>query len=347
MADSQIQDKTGQVDVDVTSLWERVDGIVDSTVRLIPSIILGLVVFGLFLVAGRIVKAMIHKALPDSRDNLARLLGRLASWTMSFGGFMAAVTIIAPTVTPGKLLTTLGVGGVAIGFAFKDILQNFLAGVLILLRQPFEIGDQIIYNDFEGTVEKIEARSTLIKTYDGRRIVIPNGEIYTHAVTVNTAFDQRRSQYDVGIGYGDDIEEAIDSILSVLQDVEGVLQEPKPEVLVSELAGSSVNLRARWWTKSDRASVVHIDSEVKKRIKQALDKAAIDMPYPTQVMLFHDQTEATDGNRERQREGWPAGDESPEAKTIARSLSAAGKASEKRSQTQSNGGNNGKGHSPN
>ena len=127
-----------------------------------------------------------------------------------------------PTLSPGDLIAGLGVSSVAIGFAFKDILQNWLAGLLILLRQPFEINDQIEVNGREGTVERIETRATIIKTYDGQRLVIPNSDIYTDAVLVKTAYDKRRSQYDVGIGYGDNIGEACDVIRKALSEVEGV-----------------------------------------------------------------------------------------------------------------------------
>lgn len=117
---------------------------------------------------------------------------------------MLAVTIVAPSLTPGDLIAGLGVRSVAIGFALKDILQNMLAGILILLRQPFEVGDKVVSGGHEGTVERIETRATLIKTYDGRRVVITNTDIYTDSVTVNTAYDTRRSQYDIAIGCNDD-----------------------------------------------------------------------------------------------------------------------------------------------
>lgn len=313
-----IEDITGKVDVDLASLWERLDNMLDGFIRLIPSLIIGVLVFIGFYFLSKLVYNLVEKMVPGkSRDHLGMVLGRLASWATIFVGILVSAAIIAPSVTPGKLLSTLGIGGVAIGFAFKDILQNFLAGVLLLLRQPFEVGDQIVYGDYEGTVETIETRSTLLKTYDGRRVVIPNGEIYTQAVVVNTAFEKIRSQYDVGIGYGDDIEQARAEILKAVNAIEGVLSDPAPEVLVAELAGSSVNLRARWWTRSTRSEVVHTDSRVKAAIKQILDDAAIDMPYPTQVLLFHDQTESTDGDRGAQREGWPAIEKNPESRKIA------------------------------
>ncbi|MCB4457568.1 mechanosensitive ion channel family protein [Leisingera sp. McT4-56] len=199
-----------------------------------------------------------------------------------------------------------GIGSIAIGFAFKDILQNLLAGILILLRQPFSVGDLVVSGGHEGAVERIETRATLIKTCDGRHVVIPNSDIYTDAVTVNTAFEQRRSQYDVQIGCSDSWDDAKEIMLKAAKSCEGVLDDPEPEALPWSIADSGNNFRLRWWTKSDRASVVHTFSRVVETVYKELDRNGIDMPYPTQVVLFLDQTEETDGDRSRHREGWPA-----------------------------------------
>ena len=199
----------------------------------------------------------------------------------------------------------LGFGSVAVGFAFKDILQNWLAGVLILLRQPFRPGDQIVVEGYEGLVDHIETRVTAIRTYDGRLALIPNSDVYANAVIVNTAFDKRRSQYDVGIGYGDNTDQAKSVILAAVKSVEGVESDPAPDVLIVDLAASWVTLRPRWWTNSRRADVVQVKSRIVEAIKAALDDAGIDMPFETVVQLFHDQTDEMDGVRGAQREGWP------------------------------------------
>lgn len=136
--------------------------------------------------------------------------------------------------------------------------------------------------------------------------MIPNSDIYTSAVRVKTAFDKRRSQYDVGIGYGDDVENACRVIRAAVAGVAGVQADPAPDALAWDLAASWVTVRARWWTAVHRADVVHVHSDVIIAIKKALDAAGIDLPYETRVHLFHDQTESVDGIRGVQREGWPA-----------------------------------------
>lgn len=226
------------------------------------------------------------------------VLGRLSQGIVILVGLFIALSIVIPTFRAGDLIQLLGISGVAIGFAFRDILQNFLAGILILLTEPFRIDDQIVFKDFEGTVENIETRATTIRTYDGRRIVIPNSELFTNSVTVNTAFENRRLEYDVGIGYGDDIARAKELMLEAIHSVDGVLQDPAPDVLVVELAESTVNIRARWWIKPPRRSdSLDARDQVLTAIKNKLVTNGIDLPFPTQQILFHDQTEETDGDR--------------------------------------------------
>ncbi len=223
-------------------------------------------------------------------------------------GVLVALVIAVPSFQPAQLIQLLGISGVAIGFAFRDILQNFLAGLLILLTEPFRINDQIVVGSFEGTVEEIETRATTIRTYDGRRVVIPNTNLFTQSVTVNTAFSTRRLQYDVGIGYGDDIAQAQSVMLDAIRGVHGIMAEPPPEVLVVGLADYTVTLRVCWWIDPPRrADTMESMSQALHAIKDALTAAGIDLPFPTRQILFHDQTEATDGDRSRQREGWPAG----------------------------------------
>jgi small-conductance mechanosensitive channel len=291
---------------------------------MLPNIFLAIIVFILFFLAARWLKKLVKRLTRRHRQarNLGMVLGRLAQGIVILIGLFVALSIVIPTFRVGDLVQLLGISGVAIGFAFRDILQNFLAGILILLTEPFQIDDQIVFNDFEGTVENIETRATTIKTYDGRRIVIPNSELFTNSVTVNTAFDARRIEYDVGIGYGDDLERAKQLMLEAVYSVNEVLREPAPDVLVLELAESSVNIRARWWIKPPRRIDDLLSRDrVLTAIKHKLTANGIDLPFPTQQILFHDQTEETDGDRTRQREGWPAGNkQAPKTRRISDSL---------------------------
>lgn len=297
-----------EIDANTGLIFDKLDVWLDGLFKLLPNILVAFIVAVVFWYVGRAIGKIVNRVADKrGRDSLGEVGGSLVRWAIVIIGFMLAVTVVAPSITPGDLIAGLGVSSVAIGFAFKDILQNMLAGILILLRQPFEVGDQIVSGGHEGTVEKIETRATMIKTYDGRRVVIPNSEIYTASVIVNTAFETRRSEYDIGIGCNDDWDAARKAIVEACAKIEGVESDPAPETIPMELGESANIVRLRWWTKSDRASQIHIFGAVIQSVCNALDDEGIDMPYPTQVHLFHDQTEETDGDRKTQREGWPAG----------------------------------------
>lgn len=326
----------------VSIAWAKIQDMTNHLIALLPNLVLAVIVFALFWVAARIFKSFVKRLTRNYRQarNLGLVLGRLSQGIVILIGLFVSLSIVIPSFKASDLIQLLGISGVAIGFAFRDILQNFLAGILILLTEPFEINDQIVFKNFEGTVEEIQTRATTIRTYDGRRVVIPNSELFTNSVTVNTTWENRRVQYDIGIGYGDDIEQAKQLIREALVNLEEVLQDPAPDVLVMELAGSSVNLRVRWWINPPRrAEALDTRDKVLTAIKNKLTANGIDLPFPTQQILFHDQTEETDGDRSRQREGWPSGNKDvPNSRSISGSLK---KLVEAQGQRDGNGNGNG------
>ncbi len=290
-------------DFDLSIVWRTIKDLGEGFLARLPYLVIALIVFGVFLIVARIIKRVVHAAGKNTRLDvmLADLLGRLASAAITVLGLFVAAVIIFPAFKPGDLVTGLGITSVAIGFAFKDVLQNFFAGILILWRRPFVVGDQIRTKDYEGTVEEINVRSTRLKTYDGERAVLPNGDVYTSAILVRTAYDKRRVKFTVGIGYPDSIEEARETIRRVLRETEGVMGDPGPWVYVAELAPSSVNFTVYFWVGSQQANVLKVSDRVATGIKNALDRAGIDMPFPHTVVLFHDATGSREGDIERER----------------------------------------------
>lgn len=288
-------------DFDPGIIWQTLRDLGNGFFAQLPYIVLGILVVGVFVIIARIVKRVVHTAGEKTRLDvtLADLLGRLASLLIIILGVFVAAVVVFPAFKPGDLVAGLGITSVAVGFAFKDVLQNFFAGILILWRKPFIVGDQLKFREYEGTVEEINIRSTRLKTFDGERAVIPNGDIYTNAVLVKTAFDKRRVRFVVGIGYLDDIEKGRSTIKRVLDGIEGILPDPGPWIYVSELAPSSVNFTVYFWVESNQANVLKVSDKVATGIKYALDEAGIDMPYPHSVVLFHDATGTRDGDIER------------------------------------------------
>ncbi len=184
-------------------IWITIKNSINGLIARIPAIITALVIFVIFFFIARGIRFTVEQITQRYRKgrNLALALGRLTQGSIILLGLFIALVILFPAFTVGDLISLLGISSVAIGFAFRDILQNYLAGILLLLSTSFDIGDQIVVNNFEGTVENIEVRATTIMTYDGRRVVIPNAVLYTQSVTVNTAYDKRRVQYDFSVDY--------------------------------------------------------------------------------------------------------------------------------------------------
>lgn len=253
----------------------------------IPYLIVASLVFVIFWVLSIFFKKAVTRILGSRKhhQNLVTVFRRVGSALILFLGFMVAMIIAVPSFTPGKLIGALGIGSVAIGFAFKDIFQNLLSGILLLLSEPFRIGDQIISGNFEGTVEDIQIRATTIRTYDGRKVVIPNSQLYTSTMTVNTAYSQRRLEFDVGIGYENNIIDAQQVILSVLKAAPTVSKLAEPSVIATALADSSVVLRVRWFiddgTQANRVASIN---EVIILVKEALEEANISIPFPVTTL---------------------------------------------------------------
>lgn len=299
----------------VLLIASKVSASIDGLVLALPNIAATAVFLVVTYFAAKYTGVFVnHLVAKRGRPDLATLLGSLVLGAIWIVGILGAAAILFPSVNPGSILAGLGVGSVAIGFAFKDILQNLLAGILLLIQRPYRRGDQITVLGYEGTIEHIESRATSIKTYDGRRVVIPNAALYTAPVEVHTAFEIRRDSYDVGIGYGDDPETASQLFLEAIMNLEGIQVSPAPEVLPWALDDSYVTLRVRWWTKSLRTEMVHVRPRVILALHRTAKNNSIDLPFPTTVMLVHDQTEVTDGQRTRQREGWPSITDDPKSR---------------------------------
>lgn len=190
-----------------------------------------------------------------------------------------------------SLGTALGLIGLGVSFALKDMIANFISGILILIGRPFKVGDQIKVAGEEGTVEDIKIRATDVKTYDGRQVIVPNSQLYNGVVINNTAYDQRRFEVIVGVGYDDDIDTAVNLAKESLEEADMVESDPEPQVLVDELGGSSVNIKLRGWTRPSKANMVKAASQVTQGVKEKYDENGIDIPYPIRTVYMNNEDE--------------------------------------------------------
>nr|WP_277607227.1 mechanosensitive ion channel family protein [Acinetobacter higginsii] len=279
--------------------YTTIDKIMDSFWERIPYIGIAITVFIIFWLLTKLFKLFIRKTLENrsyTRQNLVLVLNRVGSTFIIFFGFLIALVIAIPGFTPSQLIGALGIGSVAIGFAFKDIFQNLLSGILILISEPFRIGDDIVVNGLEGNVEDIQIRATFLRSPDGRRIVIPNATVYTSAVTVNNAYQRRRCEFVVGIGYEDDMQKAKKIILDILDRNLNVLSQPGFSVNVTALADFSINLTVRWWVNTTETTTSASISEIQELVVTAFDEKGISIPYPVQEVKVYrgDQSEQSD-----------------------------------------------------
>ena len=180
--------------VDLSNAWKSGTRIINYVISLLPNIILAVGIFILFLIIASAARSIVRRITErrQRRQSLGLLLGQIAYIAMTVLGFLIAISAVAPSFHASDLIGMLGIGSVAIGFAFQNILQNFLAGILLLLQEPFEIGDWITVTGFEGKVDDIQTRATIISTADGKRIVIPNAVLFTNPVVVGRAHSNQQ-----------------------------------------------------------------------------------------------------------------------------------------------------------
>ncbi|MGB6231707.1 MAG: mechanosensitive ion channel family protein [Litorimonas sp.] len=277
---------TGAVTLTPEVALDTLDRWIDGFMALLPNIAIALAIIALFWFIAKFVANTVVKRFENhERPSLGKAIARLAKIAVLVIGFAFALTVIAPSVKLSTLIGSLGVGSVAIGFAFKDILQNWLSGLLILLRQPFKIGDQIEAAGFEGTVEDIQTRATIIRTYNGEHAIVPNSALYTGSVLVKTKTSLSRGEYTIGVSYDADIDAVLDLIVTELKQIEGIADDPAPEAHTWELGESSVNILARWWTSAEKIEQVRIRGVAVRAVKLALDKAGVEIPYPHLVSV--------------------------------------------------------------
>ncbi|MDX1689990.1 MAG: mechanosensitive ion channel family protein [Acidimicrobiia bacterium] len=242
------------------------------------------IILGVTIVATMIVRRVTGRVLArmEMDTSPARLVARFLAALVFLGGFVYALTSLGIAI--GPLLGALGVGGLALAFALQDIIENFIAGIMLQTRRPFRIGDQVVAGGYTGTVEDINLRTTILKTFDGRRVLVPSADVLKSGIENNTAFPERRTTLMVGVGYGTDLAEARDRMLGAMADCETVLDDPAPQAFVESFGGSSIDFAVRFWHPSRTANQWNARHEVALAVKQALDEAGIEIPFPIRTI---------------------------------------------------------------
>jgi small-conductance mechanosensitive channel len=217
----------------------------------------------------------------DDEETLL-LLSRLVRWTVIVLGVVIALDQVDFDVT--GFVAGLGIAGLTVGFALQDITRNFIAGILLLVRQPFDLGDVVEAAGHTGTVREITTRDTVLNTFDGELVILPNLDVYTQPITNYSDLPNRRRTVRIGLGYDEDAERAIALFFAAIRAVDGVLEDPAPTIHAEELGDSALVLAARFWLNQNTHGLFDVHSAVVQAIKEVAEKEGIDLPYPIQMI---------------------------------------------------------------
>lgn len=267
----------------LAEIWEAV-------IALIPNLLVGFFVVLITWLTARYA-TKIANILTKSREvrpslrALIDTLTRIGIWVI---GVLIALTVLLPGLTPTSLITGLGIGTVALGFAFQDIFENFLAGIFIMARKKMRIGDYIVSEGVEGIVEEIKLRETHIRKLSRELSIVPNGKLFKNTIEIVTDEGARRHEIVVGVAYDTDLEIARETILKAVKESEGVSAKPAPDVLAHDFNSSSIDFFVRWWSGSRIPEMLESRDSVVRNIKIALDDARIEIPFPQVTMSFKD-----------------------------------------------------------
>lgn len=224
-----------------------------------------------------------HGKLRASMQELIVRILSIAIWGL---GLLLVAMVVFPGLTPARALGGLGLLSIAVGFAFKDIFENFFAGVLILWRFPFENGDFIECDGIVGRVEAVTVRMTMLRRPSGELVVLPNATVFKSAVDVLTDRPHRRISLLTGVAYGEDADASVEVIREAVESCKTVRKDPPVEIFANAFGASSIDIEVAWWTKPTPLEFRRSRSEVVLAIKRALDGAGIEIPFPYRTLTF-------------------------------------------------------------
>jgi small conductance mechanosensitive channel len=252
----------------------------DGFFKLLPNILIGGLVFFIFTKLSDVVRRIVVSLGVHARLDmtLCQALGSLASVATTVFGVLIAATIIIPSFKPSHLIAGLGITSVAVGFAFKDILQNFFAGLLLLWQKPFKIGDHIRTKDYEGTVQQIDIHSTRIVTNNGQLVVLPNGDVFTNPIIINTANDGLRQHLTVAGMTSLSVEDTRALILKTVQATGGVLKNPAPKVYLAAVDLEAPKFEVYFWCKPKEDEILSTVDRVATAVRAATKQSVKAQP---------------------------------------------------------------------
>jgi small conductance mechanosensitive channel len=258
---------------------------------LLPKIVLAIGVLIIAAIIAKRVKKMVQKRTSKRLEDplLARFIAKVFQWAIIVLGFAIAMHLVELGGIARGLLTSAGITGIVLGFAFRDIGENFLAGVFLAFSRPFNVGDTVQSDSIQGVVKTLDLRNTHIRSFDGKDIYIPNAMILKNPLLNYTKDGLLRFDFVVGLDQGDDANHARALILKAIDDEDGVLKEPAPFVTIEELAKSTVNLRVYYWVNlfEYKGSALELKTSIINQTKEILMDKGFSLPADIQELKIY------------------------------------------------------------
>ncbi|MDX1629350.1 MAG: mechanosensitive ion channel [Fulvivirga sp.] len=281
------------MNIDVQVVFDKITGKIqewiDTFIAMIPNMLVSILLFILFYVLARITRKVFIKLFNKTSSNkaLENLFSTIVYYVVIGLGLFVILGVLKLEKTVTSLLAGVGVIGLALGFAFQDVAANFISGIILAFRRPFVIGDIIEVNDQMGKVTRTNLRVTVIETFQGQEIYIPNKEVIQSAIINYSVLGQRRIDLNVGISYGDDLQKVEELVKNAISKLDGLIRKDDMIFDYYEFGDSSINFNIRFWVNyPDQPGFLIYRNRAIKMIKHTFDENDITIPFPIRTLDF-------------------------------------------------------------
>ena len=250
----------------------------------IPNLLTALAIFIVSLYLARLISNLLRSVLQRRRApaGVSNLLGQLVLWSIVVAGIITALQRFFDVTA---FLAGLGILGFTIGFALQDIMKNFASGVILLLQQPFHVGETIGVKGFDGTVLAIDLRATEMRAADGRVVILPNAEVLANPIINYSRANHRRVDFSLNLSHTSEPGMVRQIILEAIEDVEGYVSEPAPVIVFNSITDSALELNVSFWVDVTKNDPVHAKDTVLLKVKSLFNEKGIEIPHPVQAVL--------------------------------------------------------------
>jgi len=272
-----------QLILDKLSLWAK------EFIRILPNIALAALILVLGFYAAKYLRNLLRRVLRRFIHNeaLDNLFSSLIYIFLLGIVIFVALSVLQLDKAVTSILAGAGIIGLALAFAFQDIASNFISGIFLSVRKPLYVGDIVKIKDYMGKVEEINLRDTVIRTYQGQMVIIPNKDVFQNPIENYTLLGKRRVDLKVGISYGEDLERVKTLTIEAVKDIEGLVEEEEVTMFYTEFGDSSVNYVIRLWINiHENVNFLEVQSQCIIRIKKVYDANHIMIPFPIRTLDF-------------------------------------------------------------